>query len=105
MRGIRRSAEQALATKRRADAIVDAVAAEDIAKFPDENVAESLQRVTGVSITRGFGEGQRVSIRGMGPGRNLTLLNGQPVGSSSFQLEEAGNSRSFNFAMLPSEIP
>jgi iron complex outermembrane receptor protein len=102
--GIRSGLEAALGTKRAASSIVDAISAEDIGKFPDENIAESLQRITGLSITRGFGEGEDVSIRGLGPGRNLTLLNGQGIASSSFLLENDEFSRGFNFSLLPSEL-
>ncbi|MCG8557020.1 MAG: TonB-dependent receptor [Proteobacteria bacterium] len=104
VRGIRGSIEAALTKKRNADAIVDAISAEDVGKFPDENIAESLQRVPGVSITRGFGEGQDVSIRGLGRGRNLTLLNGQGLASSDFFLENFEFNRGFNYAMLPSDL-
>lgn len=103
VRGIRGSVVQSLNTKRYSDAIVDAVTAEDIGKFPDQNVAESLQRITGVSITRSFGEGERVSIRGTGESQNRTLLNGQAVGSADWWTNSAA-SRGFNYTMLPSEI-
>ena len=79
VRGIRGSVVKSLNTKRYSNSIVDAVTAEDIGKFPDQNVAESLQRITGVSITRNFGEGERVSIRGTTESQNRTLLNGQAV--------------------------
>ncbi len=102
--GIRASLQSALDKKRNSSAIVDAISADDIDKFPDENIAESLQRIPGLSITRSFGEGQDVSIRGLGPGRNLTLLNGQGLASSSFFLEDFEFSRGFNFALLPSEV-
>ena len=63
--GIRRSLEQAAAIKREAPQVLDVITAEDVGKLPDANVAEALQRVTGVQITRVFGEGQAVSIRGL----------------------------------------
>ena len=63
--GIRRSLEQAASIKRNADQVVDVITADDVGKLPDANVAEALQRVTGVQITRVFGEGQSVSIRGL----------------------------------------
>jgi len=66
-------------------------------------VAESLQRITGVSITRSFGEGERVSIRGTTASQNRTLLNGQAVGSADWWTNSAA-SRGFNYTMLPSEI-
>ncbi len=65
--GIRRSLQQAADIKRNAPQIEDVITAEDVGKLPDANVAEALQRVTGVQITRVFGEGQAVNIRGMPP--------------------------------------
>jgi iron complex outermembrane receptor protein len=103
VRGSRGSVVQSLNTKRFSNSIVDAVTAEDIGKFPDQNVAESLQRITGVSITRNFGEGERVSIRGTTESQNRTLLNGQAVGSADWWTNSAAN-RGFNYTMLPSEI-
>ncbi|KKK89828.1 hypothetical protein LCGC14_2729180, partial [marine sediment metagenome] len=103
VRGIRGSVVKSLNTKRYSNAIVDAVTAEDIGKFPDQNVAESLQRITGVSISRNFGEGERVSIRGTSESQNRTLLNGQAVGSADWWTNSAAN-RGFNYTMLPSEI-
>ncbi|WP_447954191.1 TonB-dependent receptor [Sphingopyxis chilensis] len=63
--GIRASLEQAADIKREADQVLDVITAEDVGKLPDANVAEALQRVTGVQITRVFGEGQSVSVRGL----------------------------------------
>ena len=65
--GIRGSLRQSLDMKRDADNVMDALVAEDIGKFPDQNLAESLQRVSGVAIDRMRGEGAQVSIRGLGP--------------------------------------
>ncbi|RZL72895.1 MAG: TonB-dependent receptor, partial [Sphingomonas sp.] len=74
--GYRRSIEKSLTQKREANAFVDVITAEDVGKFPDKNVADALQRVPGVVITRDGGEGSRVSIRGLQSGLTLTLLNG-----------------------------
>ncbi|MCP6600399.1 TonB-dependent receptor plug domain-containing protein, partial [Klebsiella pneumoniae] len=63
--GIRASLEQAADIKREAEQVMDVITAEDVGKLPDANVAEALQRVTGVQITRVFGEGQSVSVRGL----------------------------------------
>lgn len=63
--GIRRSLERAAEIKRNAPQVIDVITAEDVGKLPDDNVAEALQRVTGVQITRVFGEGQAVNIRGL----------------------------------------
>ena len=86
--GVRRSLIDAAAIKRDSDGVVDAISAEDIGKFPDTNLAESLQRITGVSIDRGNelgsqGEGQRITVRGIGPDFNLVLLNGRQMPASS----------------------
>ena len=90
--------------KRDAQGIVDGIVAEDIGKFPDTNLAESLQRISGVSIDRSLGEGSRVTVRGVGPDFNLVLLNGRQMPASS-NAGGAGisNSRAFDFANLASE--
>ncbi len=59
------------------------ISAEDIGKFPDTNLAESLQRITGVSIDRVNGEGSQVTVRGFGPGFNLVTLNGRALPTAS----------------------
>ncbi|NMP17797.1 TonB-dependent receptor [Thalassotalea sp. Y01] len=101
--GIRGSNKKNLNAKRFSNSIVDVISAEDIGKFPDKNVAESLQRIPGVTIQRQFGEGAAVSIRGAGQDLTLTTLNGQNVASTGwFVLEPA--KRSFNYELLPSEI-
>src|SRR3979411_1083712 len=72
--GIRASLERAMDIKRDADVVVDSIFAEDIGKFPDANVAESLHRITGVAIDRNeAGAGQRGTIRGFGPTFNTLL--------------------------------
>lgn len=103
VRGIRGSVVKSINAKRFANSIVDAVSSEDIGKFPDQNVAESLQRITGVSMSRNFGEGERISIRGTSENQNRTLLNGQAVGSADWWVDSSA-SRGFNYTMLPSEI-
>jgi len=101
--GIRAALEQGLDVKRNSTSIVDSINAEDVGKFPDKNVAESLQRIPGVTIQRQFGEGAAVSIRGAGQDLTLTTLNGQNVASTGwFVLEPAR--RSFNYELLPSEL-
>ncbi|MCY3819027.1 MAG: TonB-dependent receptor [Gammaproteobacteria bacterium] len=95
--GIRESLRRSMDLKRNADGIIDLITAEDIGDFPDSNLAESLQRVTGVSIDRERGEGARVTVRGFGPDFNLVLLNGRQMPTSS------GLGRSFDFGNLASE--
>ncbi len=72
--GIRGSLIKSMDTKRSSTGIVDAISAEDIGKFPDTNLAESLQRISGVSIDRVNGEGSKVSVRGFGPDLKLSDL-------------------------------
>ena len=98
--GYRASIEQALEQKREAEAFVDVITAEDIGKFPDKNVADALQRVPGVVITRDGGEGSRVSIRGLQPGLTLTLLNGNFLAGA----DSGDPQRSFNYVLLPSNF-
>ena len=95
--GIRQSLRESMDFKRARDGVVDAITAEDIGDFPDTNLAESLQRITGVSIDRERGEGARVTVRGFGPHFNLVLLNGRQMPTSD------GLGRSFDFGNLASE--
>lgn len=95
--GIRASLKRAMDTKRDAKGIVDAISADDIGKFPDTNLAESLQRITGVSIDRSRGEGSRITVRGLGPDFNLVTFNGRQLPTQS------GAGRSFDFANIASE--
>lgn len=102
--GIKASLEQAVDRKRNSSVITDVISATDLGRFPDENVAESLQRVTGVQITRVRGEGSQVSIRGLPPGFTATTLNGRNM-ASAFNLGTNGAAnRSFEFSALPSEF-
>jgi TonB-dependent receptor len=102
--GIRASLREAVDIKRNAQGVVDAISAEDIGKFPDTNLAESLQRITGVSIDRSNGEGSTVTVRGFGPEYNLVLLNGRQMPTAT--LGDGASppaSRSFDFANLAAE--
>jgi len=103
--GIRRSIEDSIDAKRNSDQIIDVISAEDVGKFPDKNVAESLSRVPGVVINREFGEGERVSIRGTAPNLTRTLLNGHALATADwFILDQLNATRSFNYLMLPADI-
>ncbi|WP_343615068.1 TonB-dependent receptor [Novosphingobium sp.] len=102
--GIRASLRSSLSLKRDAQGIVDAISSEEMGKFPDTNLAESLQRITGVSIDRSNGEGQFVTVRGFGPEYNLVTLNGRQIATSIIgDGNSAPVSRSFDFANLASE--
>ena len=100
--GIRKSLETSLDLKRSARGLVDGIVAEDIGKFPDTNLAESLSRISGVSVERYNGEGTRITVRGMGPDFNLVLLNGRQMPGSNFD-GGAPSSRSFDFSNLASD--
>lgn len=101
--GYSASLEQSLDAKRAANAIVDVITAEDVGKFPDTNVAESLSHVPGVTVDRLFGQGERVSILGTDPNLNRTLLNGQTVASGDWFILDAP-SRQFNYTLLAPEV-
>jgi len=109
--GLRGSLKASMEIKRDATGVVDAISAEDIGKFPDSNLAESLQRITGVSIDRVNGEGSAVTVRGFGPGFNLVTLNGRQLPAASVgtitgnptSVGSQGTSRSFDFSTLASE--
>src|SRR3546814_1764946 len=80
--GSRASLAASADIKREAQGVVDAISAEDIGKFPDTNLAESLQRITGVSIDRSRGEGSLVTVRGFGPEFKLVTVNGRQMPTS-----------------------
>ena len=104
--GIRQALESSLDVKRNAKGIVDSISAEDMGKFPDSNLAESLQRVTGVSIDRdqNSGEGKTVTVRGFGADYNLVTLNGRNMPTSSLgNFASAPSSRSYDFGNLAPE--
>ncbi len=101
--GYRESLQASLEEKRKAGNIVDVITAEDVGKFPDTNVAESLSHIPGVTVDRLFGQGERVSILGTDPNLNRTLLNGQTVASGDwFILDQP--SRQFNYTLLAPEV-
>lgn len=101
VKGYRYSIEQSLEQKRNANAVVEVITAEDVGKFPDKNVADALQRVPGVLISREGGEGKNVSVRGLSSELVLTELNGNYIASA----ESNGDpTRSFNYTLLPSNM-
>ncbi len=109
--GIRGSLQAAIDQKRESSGVMDAISAEDIGKFPDTNLAESLQRITGVSVNRVEGEGSEVTIRGFGGQFNLVTLNGRQMPAADNNIGffgvnangGGGNSRSFDFSNIASE--
>jgi TonB-dependent receptor len=106
--GFRASLNSALGMKRQEAAAVDSIVAEDIGKFPDSNLAESMQRVPGIALARGDGgEGRNISVRGLGAGFTRVRINGMEGTSQtgSSDIYGAGNNgRSFDFNVFPTEI-
>ncbi|MEG8038423.1 TonB-dependent receptor [Sphingomonas sp. LR60] len=99
------SLRQAIEVKRNANAVVDAISAEDIGKFPDRNVAESLAHIPGVSIDRRFGEGEKVAILGTDPALNRMLLDGHALASADWGGNDNDpSSRTFNYSLLAPEL-
>lgn len=103
VRGMRASLKASVNEKRFSNSVVDAVTAEDIGKFPDGDVGESLGRIPGVAVNRQFGQGQQVSIRGASSQLTSTLLNGHSVASTGWYDQQAID-RSFNYSLLPPEM-
>lgn len=95
--GIRASLTKALDFKRDSNQVVDSISAEDVGKFPDKNIADALQRITGVAIDRSGGEGRFITVRGLGPEFNTVLVNGRTMATDN-------DGREFSFDILSSEI-
>jgi TonB-dependent receptor len=115
--GIRGSLQRDLDIKRNALGLVDAVTAEDIGKFPDTNLAESMMRIPGVTVTRGVsasastgattttGEATAITVRGFGPSFNQTLFNGRQVPSAVGNTQgNAIGDRAFDFSSVNSDF-
>jgi TonB-dependent receptor len=105
--GFRASLQNALSQKRRSNQIIDAITAEDIADFPDANLAESIQRLPGVSIDRDNGEGRSITVRGLGGDFQMVRLNGadaQAVSGNGGSDSGANRSRGFDFNTFASEL-
>ena len=106
--GFRASLNSALNTKKNSDGIVDVIKAEDIAKFPDANLAESLQRVPGVALARGDGgEGKQITVRGLNAGFTRVRINGiegvAATGASDIN-GSTNRGRGFDFSVFASEL-
>ncbi|TXH80925.1 MAG: TonB-dependent receptor [Pseudoxanthomonas sp.] len=105
--GYRASVERALDIKRGEAGVVDAIVAEDIGKFPDLNLAESLQRIPGVVITRDAGEGRNISVRGLGPDFTRVRINGMEALTTVGSTDQNGGSnrgRGFDFNVFASDL-
>ncbi|HEY5810749.1 MAG TPA: TonB-dependent receptor [Povalibacter sp.] len=102
--GYRSSLASALLQKRAETGVVDVIQAEDVAKFPDNNLAESLQRLPGVAVARDGGEGRSISVRGLGPEFTRVRLNGLETQTTSNGFEGINRSRGFDFNVFASEL-
>ncbi len=107
VKGYRGSLSRSLMEKRASVNTKESIAAEDIGKFPDLNIAESIQRVPGVAISREGGEGRQITLRGLGPSFTRTTLNGMEVPASTDGTDSGGGvngGRSFDFNVFASEL-
>ncbi|WP_235977121.1 TonB-dependent receptor [Sandaracinobacteroides hominis] len=102
--GFRASLGAALDIKRDSVTAVDAIVAEDIAKFPDQNLAESLQRIPGITIQRDGGEGRAITVRGLGPQFTRVRVNGMETIATSNDGASSNRDRSFDFNVFASEL-
>ncbi|WP_232493083.1 TonB-dependent receptor [Novosphingobium kaempferiae] len=98
--GFRESIRSALSVKRQSVSAVDAIVAQDIANFPDQNLAESLQRIPGVAIARSNGEGNTITVRGLGPDFTRVRLNGMETVATT----PDNTGRGFNFNVFASDL-
>jgi TonB-dependent receptor len=102
--GFRASLEAALNLKKNSVSAVDAIVAEDIAKFPDQNLAESLQRIPGISIQRDGGEGRAITVRGLGAQFTRVRVNGMETIATTSDGASANRDRAFDFNVFASEL-
>ncbi|MES2675543.1 MAG: TonB-dependent receptor [Pseudomonadota bacterium] len=105
--GFRASVAKSLETKRDSAGVVDAITASDIAEFPDNNLAESLQRIPGVAITRSGGEGRNISVRGLSPQYTRIRVNGMETVSTTGGTDATGGNnraRNFDFNTFSSDL-
>jgi iron complex outermembrane recepter protein len=105
--GFRQSLTAALGAKRNDTGIVDVIVAEDIADFPDQNLAESLQRIPGVAIDRDAGEGRQITVRGLGGDFTRVRLNQLEALATTGGTDSSGGanrSRAFDFNIFASEL-
>lgn len=102
--GFRQSLGAAINLKRQTVGSVDAIVAEDIAKFPDQNLAESLQRIPGISIQRDGGEGRAITVRGLGAQFTRVRVNGLETVATSTDGASSNRDRAFDFNVFASEL-
>lgn len=101
VQGFRSSFASSIATKRDADQVLDAITAEEIGQFPDQNIAEAVQRITGVQITRNNGEGESVAVRGLSPTFTRVEVNGR---TTSVTIDSANPERQSVLSVFNSDL-
>eukprot|EP01030_Chromulinospumella_sphaerica_P022734 gene22734-22728_t len=107
IKGFRGALASAVEVKRQETTVVDAIKAEDIADFPDLNLAESIQRIPGVSIDRDAGEGRSITVRGLGADFTRTRINGMEAQATTGGTDSSGGAnrgRGFDFNVFASEL-
>jgi iron complex outermembrane recepter protein len=111
--GIRLSLQKSMDVKRKADGVVDAVSATDIGQLPDKNIADALQRLPGINTIQsasagsgGFGENDRVQIRGTAPSLTQTLIDGHSISTGDWFILDSlsAASRSVSYSLLPVDL-
>lgn len=105
--GYRASLQSSIAVKKQADSIIDVIKAEDIGKFPDNNLSESMQRIPGVAIDRDAGEGRTITVRGLGGQFTRTQLNGMEALATTGGRDSSGGAnrdRGFDFNVFAAEL-
>ncbi len=105
--GFRGSLQSAISAKKKADNIVDVIKSEDIAQFPDNNLADALQRIPGVAIDRDGGEGRTITVRGLGPDFTRVRMNGMEALATTGGKDSSGGTnrgRGFDFSVFAAEL-
>jgi iron complex outermembrane receptor protein len=103
--GIRASMAKSLSVKKDAAANVEVITAEDVGKMPDKNLADSLQRLSGVAVRTDYDEAEKVSMRGTNPDMSLILFNGHTVSGGDWYVgDQASSSRSTSLSLVPSSV-
>ncbi len=105
--GFRASLQSAISAKKKSDQIVDVIKSEDIAQFPDNNLADALQRIPGVAIDRDGGEGRTITVRGLGPDFTRVRLDGMEALATTGGKDSSGGTnrgRGFDFSVFAAEL-
>ncbi|UGQ48716.1 TonB-dependent receptor [Massilia endophytica] len=103
--GIRASMAKSLSVKKNSSANVEVITAEDVGKMPDKNLADSLQRLTGVAVRTDYDEAEKVAMRGTNPDHTLIIFNGHAVAGGDWYIsDQLSSSRSTSLSLMPSNV-